>query len=71
MWPFPSDFTYNVLSAFIAPIYAECPTHPIILDLITLFISGEEDKSWKLRLLNNSVIMFYSERKCNFDHSCD
>jgi len=46
------------LSAFIASNYAECPTHPTVLDLVTLFLSGEEDKSWKLRQLNNSIIIF-------------
>jgi len=41
----PLKFTTKILCAFISsPIHAKCPAHLILLNLITLVISGEEDQ---------------------------
>jgi hypothetical protein len=43
----PSGFPTNILYAFLlASIRATCPAHFILLDLIVLFILGEEYKLW-------------------------
>jgi hypothetical protein len=42
---FPSAFPSNILYAFLfSTIRATCPTHLILLDLMTLIILGEEYK---------------------------
>lgn len=41
----PLKFMTKILCAFISsPIHAKCPAHLILLNLITLVISGEEDQ---------------------------
>ena len=54
---FPSGFpTKTVYALLLSPIHAICPTHPILLDIITRLLSGHERKSWRSPL-------------CNFRHS--
>jgi len=43
---FPSGFLTILYAFLVSPMCTTCPTHLILLDLITLIISGEEYKLW-------------------------
>jgi hypothetical protein len=48
---FPSRFQTNILYAFLfSPICVTCPVHLILLDFITLMMSGEVCKLWSSSL---------------------
>ena len=47
---FPSGFPTNTLYACTLPIHASCPSHLLILDVITQIMNSEQYKSWSSSL---------------------
>jgi hypothetical protein len=71
---FPPGFPTKTLHTFVSsPMRATCPAHLILVDLISLILSGEEYKIWSsslcnffnLLLLHPSLVQIFSLGPCS------